>query len=209
VAVTEVTVKGRGGKAAGKVALDPHLFGADVNVGLLHQALIRQLANGRQGSANTKTRTEVRGGGRKPYRQKGTGRARQGSIRAPQYAGGGIVFGPKPRSYAQDMPRKQRRLALRSALSSKAQDGRLVVVEALEFEEPKTREFIGVLADAGIEGTVLVALDNHNLNAEKSARNLVGVKVILTRNLNIRDLLNHEWLLMTKAAVDQVAEVLS
>jgi large subunit ribosomal protein L4 len=106
------------------------------------------------------------------------------------------------------MPRKQRRLALRSALSSKAQDGRLVVVEALEFDEPKTREFIGVLADAGIEGTVLVALDNHNLNAEKSARNLVGVKVVLTRNLNVRDLLNHEWLLMTKGAVDQVGEVL-
>jgi len=208
MAVTEVEIKGKGGKVAGKVALDPHLFGAEVNIGLLHQALIRQLANGRQGSANTKTRTEVRGGGRKPYRQKGTGRARQGSIRAPQYAGGGIVFGPKPRSYAQDMPRKQRRLALRSALSSKAQDGRLVVVEALEFDEPKTREFIGVLADAGIEGTVLVALDNHNLNAEKSARNLVGVKVVLTRNLNVRDLLNHEWLLMTKGAVDQVGEVL-
>ncbi len=131
------------------------------------------------------------------------------AVRAPQYAGGGVVFGPKPRSYAQDMPRKQRRLALRSALSAKAQEGRLVVVETLEFEEPKTREFIGVLADSGIQGTVLVALDNHNLNAEKSARNLVGVKVILTRNLNVRDLLNHEWLLMTKGAVDQVGEVLA
>jgi large subunit ribosomal protein L4 len=208
MAVTELEVKGQGGKAAGKVALDPFLFDADVNTGLLHQALIRQLANARQGSASTKTRTEVRGGGRKPYRQKGTGRARQGSIRAPQYAGGGVVFGPKPRSYAQDMPRKQRRLALRSALSSKAQDGRLVVIEGLEFEEPKTREFISVLADAGIDSTVLVAIDNHNLNAEKSARNLVGVKVILTRNLNVRDLVNHDWLLMTRAAVDQVGEVL-
>jgi large subunit ribosomal protein L4 len=209
MAVTEVEVKGKGGKAAGKVSLDPHLFGAEVNVGLLHQALIRQLANARQGSASTKTRTEVRGGGRKPYRQKGTGRARQGSIRAPQYAGGGVVFGPRPRSYAQDMPRKQRRLALRSALSAKAQEGRLVVVEGLEFEAPKTREFIGVLADAGIEGSVLVALENHNLNAEKSARNLVGVTVILTRNLNVRDLVNHDWLLMTRAAIDQVGEVLS
>jgi large subunit ribosomal protein L4 len=209
MAVTEVEVKGQDGKVAGKVALDPHLFGAEVNVGLLHQALVRQLANGRQGSASTKNRSEVRGGGRKPYRQKGTGRARQGSIRAPQYAGGGIVFGPTPRSYTQDMPRKQRRLALRSALSSKAQEGRLVVVEGLQFEEPKTREFIGVLADAGVEGTVLVALENHNLNAEKSARNLVGVKVILTRNLNVRDLVNHDWLLMTRAAVDQVGEVLS
>jgi large subunit ribosomal protein L4 len=209
MAVTEVEVKGQDGKVAGKVALDPHLFGAEVNVGLLHQALVRQLANARQGSASTKNRSEVRGGGRKPYRQKGTGRARQGSIRAPQYAGGGIVFGPTPRSYTQDMPRKQRRLALRSALSSKAQEGRLVVVEGLQFEEPKTREFIGVLADAGVQGTVLVALENHNLNAEKSARNLVGVKVILTRNLNVRDLVNHDWLLMTRAAVDQVGEVLS
>src|SRR5258708_28345803 len=107
------------------------------------------------------------------------------------------------------MPRKQRRLALRSALSAKAQEGRLVIVEALEFEEPKTREFVGVLADAGIEGTVLVALDNHNLNAEKSTRNLVRVKVILTRQLNVHHLLNHDWLLMTKGAVDQVGEGLA
>src|ERR1700737_1190120 len=134
MAVTEVEAKGKGGKAAGKGAVVPHLFGAEVNIGLLHQALNRQLANARQGSASTKTRTEVRGGGRKPYRQKGTGRARQGSIRAPQYSGGGVVFGPKPRSYAQDMPRKQRRLALRSALSSKAQEGRLGGIEGLECE---------------------------------------------------------------------------
>src|SRR6202165_1564736 len=139
MAVTEIEVKGKGGKAAGKVALDPLLFAADLNVGLLHQALNRQLANARQGSASTKTRTEVRGGGRKPYRQKGTGRARQGSIRAPQYAGGGIVFGPKPRSYAQDMPRKQRRLALRSALSSKAQENQVTVVDAFDIEAPKTK----------------------------------------------------------------------
>jgi len=209
MAVTELEVIGKGGKAAGKISLDPHLFGAEMHIGLLHQALIRQLANARQGSASTKTRTEVRGGGRKPYRQKGTGRARQGSIRAPQYAGGGVVFGPKPRSYAQDMPRKQRRLALRTALSAKAQEGRLVVIEALEFDEPKTREFVGVLADSGIGGTVLVAIENHNLNAEKSARNLVGVKIVLTRNLNVRDLVNHDWLLMTRAAVDQVGEVLT
>jgi large subunit ribosomal protein L4 len=209
MAVTELEVKDRAGKAAGKISLDPHLFGTELNTGLLHQALVRQLANARQGSASTKTRTEVRGGGRKPYRQKGTGRARQGSIRAPQYAGGGVVFGPKPRSYAQDMPRKQRRLAVRSALSSKAQEGRLMVIESLEFEEPKTSEFVGMLADFGIDGTVLVALENHNLNAEKSARNLVGVKVILTRNLNVRDLVNHDWLLMTRGAVDQVGEVLT
>src|SRR6202171_58873 len=205
----KIDVKTPGGKTDGSVELPAELFDAEANIALMHQVVNAQLAAARQGTHSTKTRGEVSGGGRKPYRQKGTGRARQGSIRAPQYAGGGIVFGPKPRSYAQDMPRKQRRLALRSALSSKAQEGRLVVIEGLEFEEPKTREFIGVLADAGIEGTVLVALENHNLNAEKSARNLVGVKVILTRNLNVRDLVNHDWLLMTRAAVDQVGEVLS
>jgi large subunit ribosomal protein L4 len=173
----------------------------------MHQALVRQLANARQGTASTKTRTEVRGGGKKPYRQKGTGRARQGSIRAPQYAGGGIVFGPTPRKYTQDMPRKQRRLALRSALSVKASEERVVVVDTLEFDAPKTAEFVAMLVSAGIEGSVLVAVDNHNLNLEKSARNVPGVKVILSRNLNLRDLLNHEWLLTTEDAVKQLEEV--
>ena len=205
---TEIEVKGRDGKVAGKLKLDDRLFEAPVNTAVMHQALVRQLANARQGTASTKTRTEVRGGGRKPYRQKGTGRARQGSIRAPQYAGGGIVFGPKPRKYTQAMPRKQRRLALRAALTVKAQENRLAVVENLDFDAPKTREFINVLADAGIQGTVLVALENHNVNAEKSARNLPGVKVILSRNLNLRDVLDHDWLLMTRAAIDQVGEVL-
>ncbi|MFN2462939.1 MAG: 50S ribosomal protein L4 [Candidatus Dormibacteria bacterium] len=204
----EIEVRGRDGKVAGKLRLDGHLFDTEVNGAVLHQAFVRQMANQRQGTSSTKTRTEVQGGGRKPYRQKGTGRARQGSIRAPHYAGGGIVFGPKPRKYTQDMPRKQRRLALRSALSVKNQENRLVVVENLEFEVPRTREFVNLLADSGVQGSVLVVLENHNINAEKSARNLVGVKVILSRNLNVRDLLNHDWLLMTRAAVDQVGEVL-
>ena len=204
----EVDVRGRDGKSAGKLKLDEHLFEAPVNEAVLHQAVVRQLANNRQGTASTKNRSEVRGGGRKPYRQKGTGRARQGSIRSPQWAGGGVVFGPSPRSYVQDMPRKQRRLALRSALSVKAQEGRILVLENLEFPEPKTREFVGILADAGIDGTVLVVLENHNVNAEKSARNLVGVKAILSRNLNVRDLLGHEWLVLTKAAIEQMGEVL-
>ncbi len=204
----EVDVRGRDGKSAGKLKLDEHLFEAPVNEAVLHQAVVRQLANNRQGTASTKNRSEVRGGGRKPYRQKGTGRARQGSIRSPQWAGGGVVFGPSPRSYVQDMPRKQRRLALRSALSVKAQEGRILVLENLEFPEPKTREFVGILADAGIDGTVLVVLENHNVNAEKSARNLVGVKAILSRNLNVRDLLGHQWLVLTKAAVEQMGDVL-
>jgi large subunit ribosomal protein L4 len=204
----EIDVLGRDGKVAGKLRLDSHLFDSEVNGPVLHQAFVRQLANLRQGTSSTKTRTEVRGGGRKPYRQKGTGRARQGSIRAPQYAGGGIVFGPKPRKYTQEMPRKQRRLALRSALSVKTQEDRLVVVENLDFEAPKTRVFVNMLADAGVDGSVLVVLENHNVNAEKSARNLYGVRVILSRNLNVRDVLNHQWLLMTRAAVEQVGEVL-
>ena len=205
----EVDIKGAEGKTTGKLKLDAHIFEADVNEPVMHQALVRQLANNRQGTASTKTRTEVRGGGRKPYRQKGTGRARQGSIRAPQWAGGGIVFGPKPRSYAQDMPKKQRRLALRSALSSKRADERMVVLESLDMEAPKTRDFVNLLADLGIAGTVLVVLENHNVNAEKSARNLVGVKSILGRNLNVRDLLNHDWLVITRAAVEQLGEVLA
>jgi large subunit ribosomal protein L4 len=205
---TEVEVRGRDGKPSGKLRLDGHLFEAEVNGAVLHQAFVRQMANQRQGTSSTRTRTEVQGGGRKPYRQKGTGRARQGSIRAPHYAGGGIVFGPKPRKYTQDMPRKQRRLALRSALSVKNQEGRLIVVENLEFEAPKTREFVNLLADTGIIGSVLVVIENHNVNAEKSARNLYGVKMILSRNLNVRDLLSHDWLLMTRAAVEQVGEVL-
>jgi large subunit ribosomal protein L4 len=205
----EIDVRGAAGKSTGKLKLDAHIFEAEVNEPVMHQALVRQLANNRQGTASTKTRTEVRGGGRKPYRQKGTGRARQGSTRSPQWAGGGIVFGPKPRSYAQDMPKKQRRLALRSALSSKRADERIVVLESIDMEAPKTREFVGLLADLGIEGTVLLVLENHNVNAEKSARNLVGVKSILGRNLNVRDLLTHDWLVITKAAVEQLGEVLA
>jgi large subunit ribosomal protein L4 len=205
--MAELQVRKRSGETAGKVQLDPHIFEETVNTAVMHQALVRQLANARQGTASTKTRTEVRGGGKKPYRQKGTGRARQGSIRAPQYAGGGIVFGPTPRKYTQDMPRKQRRLALRSALSVKASEERVVVVDTLEFDAPKTAEFVAMLATAGIEGSVLVAVDNHNINLEKSARNVPGVKVILSRNLNLRDLLNHEWLLTTADAVKQLEEV--
>ncbi|MHB8510042.1 MAG: 50S ribosomal protein L4 [Candidatus Dormibacteria bacterium] len=205
--MAELEVRKQSGEAAGKVTLDPHIFDAPVNTAVMHQALVRQLANARQGTANTKTRTEVRGGGRKPYRQKGTGRARQGSIRAPHYAGGGVVFGPHTRSYEQNMPRKQRRLALRGALTVRAQENRVLVLESLEFEVPKTREFIALLDSAGASGKVLVALENHNVNVEKSARNVPGVKVILSRNLNVHDILNHDWLVTTTGAIQQLEEV--
>ena len=206
--MSKLDVRDQAGKANGSIELPASIFEAAVNPAVLHQALVRQLANARQGTASTRTRSRVRGGGRKPYRQKGTGRARQGSLRAPQFVGGGTVFGPRPRSYAQDMPRKQRRLALRGALSARARENRLVVVETLAYGEPRTRDFVAMLAELGVDGPVLVVLDNHNLNAEKSARNIPGVTVLLSRNLNLRDVLVHDWLLMTRAAVDQLQEVL-
>ena len=195
------------GAVTGTLDLAAGVFDITPHETVMHQALLRQLANARQGTASTKTRTEVRGGGRKPYRQKGTGRARQGSTRAPQFEGGGIIFGPHPRDYDQKMPRKQRRLALRSALSVKYADQRVVLFDDLTLDEPKTKEFIAVLDGAGIDGSVLVALENHNVNVEKSARNIPGVKVILGRNLNLRDLLNHDWLLTTPGAIAQLEEV--
>lgn len=206
--MAEVAVRKLDGSTGAKIKLDAHLFEAPVNKPLLHQALVRQLANGRQGTHDTKTRGEVSGGGRKPYRQKGTGRARQGSIRATQWVGGGVPFGPKPRSYAQRMPRKQRRLALRSALTSKVQAERLLVVETLELEAARTRDFVALLDGAGATGSVLIALDNHNLNVEKAARNIPGVRIVLTRNLNVRDLLAHDWLMLTRTSVEQMGEAL-
>jgi large subunit ribosomal protein L4 len=180
----------------------------------MHQALVRQLANARQGTHDTRNRREVRGGGRKPYRQKGTGRARQGSIRAPQFAGGGIVFGPTPRSYRQDMPRKQRRLALRSALSAKARDGQLAVLDGFTLETPKTRVVADMLRAIGGDGTagarrVLLVLGSHQEVLERSARNLPEVRVLLAANLNIRDLLTGDTVLLTRDAVDHLTEVLS
>jgi large subunit ribosomal protein L4 len=175
----------------------------------MHQALLRQLANGRQGTHDTKNRSEVRGGGRKPYRQKGTGRARQGSIRANQWAGGGIVFGPTPRSYAQDMPRKQRRLALRSALSAKVAAGEVTVLEGFELEEPRTRAVVDLLASLNAGRRVLLVLGSHNEVLERSARNVPYVQVILASNLNVRDLLVAETVLVTRDAVEHVTEVLA
>jgi large subunit ribosomal protein L4 len=205
--MAELEVRKRNGEIAGKARLDPEIFEAAPNAAVMHQALVRQLANARQGTASTRTRTEVSGGGRKPYRQKGTGRARQGSIRAAQFRGGGIVFGPHPRDYVQRMPRKQRRLALRSALSTKLAEQHVVVFDDLDMEAPKTRELVAILNGAGIDGSVLVALENHNVNVEKSARNIPGVKVVLSRNLNVRDVLDHDWLLATPGAIAQLEEV--
>ena len=204
-----VNVVDQTGATTGELELPEAIFGGRVHTTVMHQALIRQLANARQGTHDTKTRTEVRGGGKKPWRQKGTGRARQGSIRSPQWAGGGIVFGPTPRSYRQEMPRKQRRLALRSALAAKAQDGQIAVLGGFEAEAPRTRAVVELLRAIEAGARVLMVLGSHNDVLERSARNLPEVKVILAANLSVRDLLTADTVLMTRDAIDHVTEAWS
>ena len=194
------------GESQGQLELPDAVFDVAVNAAVMHQALLRQLANARQGTHDTKTRSEVRGGGRKPYRQKGTGRARQGSIRAPHYAGGGVVFGPTPRSYRQDMPRKQRRLALRSALSVKAQEGQITVLDGIDLDEPRTKVVVQLLASLEAGRRVLLVLGSHHEPLEKSARNLPDVRLVLAGNLSVRDLLTADTVVMAKDAVEHVVE---
>jgi large subunit ribosomal protein L4 len=194
------------GAVTGSVDLPETVFGIEPNEPVMHQALLRQLANARQGTASTKTRSEVRGGGRKPWRQKGTGRARQGSTRSPQWEGGGVVFGPHPRSYRMDMPRKQRRLALRSALSAKAQDGGLVVLEAFTLDVPQTSAVTALLRTVDAGKRVLVVLGSHNEMLEKSARNIAEVQVSLAGNLSVRDLLIAETVIVTRDAIEHIEE---
>jgi large subunit ribosomal protein L4 len=197
------------GTVTGTLDLPDEIFGVEVNGPVLHQALLRQLANARQGTHATRTRATVRGGGRKPYRQKGTGRARQGSIRAPQWAGGGVVFGPHPRSYRQGMPRKQRRLALRSALSAKARESQILVLGEVSLDEPRTRAVVRLLEAAEAGRRVLLVLGSHNEVLEKSARNIPEVRVTLAGNLSVRDLLTAETVFMTAEAVEHVSEALA
>ncbi|HVC05599.1 MAG TPA: 50S ribosomal protein L4 [Candidatus Acidoferrales bacterium] len=194
------------GAVTGSVDLPEAVFGIEPNEPVMHQALLRQLANSRQGTSSTKTRSEVRGGGRKPWRQKGTGRARQGSTRSPQWEGGGVVFGPHPRSYRMDMPRKQRRLALRSALSAKAQDGGVVVLEAFTLDVPQTSAVTAMLRTVDAGKRVLVVLGSHNEMLEKSARNITEVQVTLAGNLSVRDLLIAETVIVTRDAIEHIEE---
>ncbi|HWW09266.1 MAG TPA: 50S ribosomal protein L4 [Candidatus Acidoferrales bacterium] len=197
------------GAVTGTLELAPAVFDADINVTVMHQALLRQLNNARQGTHSTLTRGKVRGGGRKPYRQKGTGRARQGSIRAPQWTGGGIVFGPHPRSYRQDMPRKQRRLALRGALTAKAREEQLVVLGDLALEAPRTRAVVDLIRTAEAGARVLLVLGTHNEILEKSARNIPEVRVTLAGNISVRDLLTAETVMLTPDAIEHITEFLS
>jgi len=196
------------GETVGEIDLRDEIFGLEPNVPVMHQALVRQLANARLGTHKTKKRKEVRGGGRKPWRQKGTGRARQGSIRAPQWRGGGTVFGPQPRSYRQKMPRRMRRLAYRSALSVKAQEGQIVLLDDLQIEVPKTQEMLRMLERLDLDASVLILLPQRNENVERSARNIPDVKTLRASYLNVRDLLNYDYLLMPLGALEVIEGIL-
>ena len=194
------------GERNGEVDLPKTVFDEKPNMPVMHQAYLRQLANARQGSASTKTRGDVAGGGAKPYRQKGTGRARHGSIREPSMKGGGTVFGPHPRSYEQRMPKQMRRLALRSALSQKALDGQVRVIESFVFDEPKTKQAADLMVAIGFDKSALIVLPAPNVVVSRSFENLSGTKTILARNLNIRDLFTHNFLLLSKDCLELLEE---
>jgi large subunit ribosomal protein L4 len=194
------------GERNGEVGLPKTIFDDTPNMPVMHQAYLRQMANARQGTASTKTRGEVSGGGAKPYRQKGTGRARHGSIREPSMKGGGTVFGPHPRSYAHGMPRQMRRLALRSALSQKAIDNQVRVIESFVFDEPKTKQAAELMDAIGFDSSILVVLPAPNVVVTRSFENLTGTKTILARNINIRDLFTHTYLLLAKDCLELLEE---
>ena len=195
------------GKDSGEVALNDKVFGIEPNESVVFDAIIRQRAGQRQGTSKVKNRSAVRGGGKKPWRQKGTGRARQGSIRSPQWRGGGILFGPTPRSYAYTMPRKQRRLAIKSVLSQKLIDGDLIVLDKLTMSAPKTKEFVSMLNNLKVEGKVLVVSDDKNV--QLSAKNLPKVKVVPVNGLNVEDAVNYGKLILDQDAVKKIEEVLA
>ena len=194
------------GKQVGDIQLNANVFEVEVNKHALHQVVVALLANKRQGTQSAKTRTEVRGGGIKPWRQKGTGRARQGSIRAPQWIKGGIVFAPKPRDYRVSIPKSMRRVAMKSALTCKVNDGQMVVLESLSFEAPKTKQFIEMLNAFNAKKTLIITAES-NEAVYKSARNIQGVSVIPVNNINVYDLLKFEKLIITKDAVSKIEEV--
>jgi large subunit ribosomal protein L4 len=203
--VAQVDVRTMAGAEAGTVALDDAIFGIEPNVPVLHQVVTAQLAAARSGTQSTKTRAEVRGGGKKPWRQKGTGRSRQGSSRSPHWVGGGVALGPKPRSYRQKTPKKMVQLALRSALSDRATEGRVAVVEAWDFDEPKTRLAREALGDLGWEGKVLIVVGAHEEAAIKSFRNLPDVQLLLANELNAYDVLCNDWVVFTRATLPSTA----
>ena len=195
------------GQETGEIELNDSVFGVDYNEAVIHQAVVRQMANERLGTHATKTRGLVRGGGKKPWKQKGTGRARVGSIRSPLWVGGGTVFGPTPRSHAKDMPRKARQLAVKSALSKKLRANELIVIDAIDFEAPKTKNVVKMLADLHSEGKALIV--DGARNTVLSARNIPGVKAYASSGLNIYDIVNTDKLFLTQEAVKKIEEVLA
>ena len=195
------------GKKVSDVELAENIFGIEPNEAIVHSVLVNYLANQRQGTQSTKTRAEVRGGGKKPWRQKGTGRARQGSIRAPQWIKGGIALGPKPRDYSYRINKKERQLAIRSVLSSKVLENNLVVVDKIELNEVKTKNMVNALANLKVEGKTLIVLPEKNLNVQASSRNIEGVKTTLTNTINVYDLLKYNKLVLTVDSVKNLEEV--
>ena len=199
------------GEKLGEITLNENVFGVEPNLHVMHLALRRQLNNARQGSACAKTRAEVSGGGKKPWKQKGTGRARAGSLRSPLFAGGGVIFGPKPRSYAFNMPQKARQLAIKSALSARSEQ-MIVVKDFSAITEPKTKLMVSALKSLNVTGKVLIVADikaEENKNLELSARNIPSVKIILPSNLNVKDLLEADSVVITESAVKDITEKLS
>ena len=204
--MANVSVYNIEGKEVGTMELNDAVFGVEVNEHLVHMAVVSQLANNRQGTQKAKTRSEVRGGGRKPWRQKGTGHARQGSTRAPQWTGGGVVFAPTPRDYSFKMNKKEKRAALKSALTSKVQENKFIVVDELKFDEIKTKKFVEVMKNLNVE-KALVVLNNNDVNVVKSAANVPTVKTASTETINVFDILKYNTVVVTKAAVETIQEV--
>ena len=204
--MANVSVYNIEGKEVGSIELNDAVFGVEVNEHLVHMAVVNQLANNRQGTQSAKTRSEVSGGGRKPWRQKGTGHAIQGSTRAPQWTGGGIVFAPKPRDYSFKMNKKEKRIALLSALSSKVAESKIVVLDEFKLDEIKTKKFVEVMNNLKVENA-LVVLEGENKNVVLSGRNIPSVKVTATNEINTYDVLKYTTLVVTKAAVEKLEEV--
>ena len=205
--MANVSVYNMEGKEVGTIELNDSVFGVEINEHLVHMAVVQQLANKRQGTQKAKTHSEVSGGGRKPWRQKGTGHARQGSIRAPQWKGGGVVFAPTPRDYSFKLNKKEKRAALKSVLTDKVQNGNLVVVDELKFDEIKTKNFVAMLNNLNVNTKALVVVGENDTNAALSARNIPTVKTSLTNTINVYDIINANKLVVTKDVVKTIEEV--
>ena len=204
--MANVTVYNMEGNEVGTMDLNDAVFGVEVNEHLVHLAVVRQLANKRQGTQKAKTRSEVSGGGRKPWRQKGTGHARQGSTRAPQWTGGGVVFAPVPRDYSFKMNKREKRAALKSALTSRVEENKFIVIDEINFEEAKTKNFANILKNLDVS-KALVVLEDDNKNAELSARNIADIKTAKTNTINVYDILKYNTVITTKAVVAKIEEV--